>query len=102
MAAFSPRGSKNLQSLQVGDQVVLLVVGQHFLVGRHAVSALIHFGTHVGFGRLLAVVHLVAAEQAFQPRAHFLVGAVGVVAHATLLKRFLTLIRIAFLIGEGW
>ena len=81
---------RNSERLQVSDEVVFFLVGEHFFVGRHALAAFVNFLSDVGFGRLLAVVHFFAAEEALQARAHLLLGAVGVVAHGALLEDFLS------------
>src|ERR1017187_3322495 len=70
-----------LQRLQVSDQIVLLAIAEHVLIGRHPLPALIDTGLDIDVRQLLPVGHLVLLEVALQPWAHFLFLAVGVVAH---------------------
>jgi hypothetical protein len=56
-----------LQRLQVGDQIVLLPIAEHVLVGRHPLPALVDPGPDVCVRQLLPVGHLVLLEKALQP-----------------------------------
>src|SRR6185369_12343940 len=91
-----------LQRFQISDQIVLLCVAEHVLVGRHAASALIDAGSHGSVRRFLAVGHLVFFEEAFEPGAHFLLVAVRVVAYSALLEHGLALCGIAFVSGKHY
>src|SRR5579872_4823695 len=80
-----------LQSFQIGYDVVLFLIGKHVLVSGHAIAAGIDLGLHVLLGDLLAVLQLVALEEAFQARAHLLFVGIGIVTDGALLEEFLTL-----------
>ena len=75
-----------LQRLQISDQVVLLRIAQHVLIGRHAAPAFVDPGPDGGVRRFLPVGHFVFLEETFQPGTHLLLVAVRVVAHAALLE----------------
>src|ERR1019366_8073899 len=82
------------------DYVALLIVGKHFLIGRHAVAAFVDLLADVGLGGLFAVGHFLILEQALEAGSHFLFRAIRVVADSALLEDFFSFFRVAlFLIG---
>src|SRR5450759_2976519 len=75
-----------LQGLQICDQIVLLRVAEHVLIGRHTSPALIDPGLDRSVRRLLPVGQLVLLVEASEPGAHFLFVAIRVVAHRALFE----------------
>src|ERR1017187_7957400 len=59
-----------LQRLEVGDQVVLLAIGQHVLVTRHAAAAFVDAGENGGVADFLAVLQFVSLEQTLEAGPH--------------------------------
>ncbi len=91
-----------LEGFEVGDDVVFFLIAEDAFIGRHAVSTGIDDGADIGFIDRLTIGKLLVFEKAFEPGAHFLFGAVGVVADAALFEGFftlggVTLGRVAFL-----
>src|ERR1700730_18015082 len=87
---------KTLQGLQVSDKVVFFVIGQHFFIRGHSVSALVDLLADSGVSVLFAIIHLVATGNAFMSGSHVIFGSVGMVADGALLENFLAFFRITF------
>jgi len=82
--------------LQIGDQIVLLLIVEDVLIAWHAVSALVDAGADVGLVGGLSVVQLAPLEKTFEARPHLLFVAIGVMADGALFEYFLTFGGIAF------
>src|ERR1035438_3492761 len=91
-----------LQRLQIRDQIVLLRVAEHVLIGRHPLPALIDPVPDIGVSHFFPIGHLVLLEEALQPRTHFLFDVIRVVAHRAGLEYRFALGGIAFAGGQHY